>query len=252
MDELGAGIYLLALLLAVVAFVYSSVGLAGGSSYTALLAVTGINYLAIPTISLLLNLFVSTAGSINFIIHRHARPQLILPFLVSSIPMAYLGGSLHLPKIIFLWVLWVSLIFVAIRIYLFDKATLKLALSDTQKIIISVFAGMILGLIAGIVGIGGGVYLVPLIIILGLGSAKEAAACGVIFIFVNSASGLLARIQHQPVDILAYWPLIIAVLIGGISGSYLGARHYSTKSIEKILGLIILLAIILLGKKLVF
>lgn len=252
MDELGLGVYFLALILAIVAFVYSAVGLGGGSSYTALLAIASINYLAIPTISLLLNLFVSIAGSINFIIHRHARPRLILPFLLSSIPMAYLGGSLHLPKVIFLWVLWASLFFVAARIYLFDKVSLRLELSGPQQFIVSILAGMLLGLIAGMVGIGGGVYLVPLILVLGLGTAKEAAACGVIFVFVNSASGLIARIQYQPIDLLAYWPLIVAVLIGGISGSYLGAGRYSAKTIEKILGIIILLAIVLLGKKLIF
>ncbi len=250
MAELGSTIYLLAAVLAVVAFIYSSVGLGGGSSYTALMAIAGVSYLAIPGISLVLNLFVSSVGSYNFIRHRHARPRLVLPFLLSSIPMAYFGGTLQLDKTTFLWVLWISLLFVAARIYLFDQIPLKLDFGKTQKLIISVVAGMLLGLLAGTVGIGGGIYLVPLILLLGLGNAKEAAACGVIFVFVNSVAGLIARFQYQPVNLLEYWPLFVAVLVAGYAGSYLGAQHYQPRTIEKLLGIIILVAIVLLARKL--
>lgn len=93
--------------------------------------------------------------------------------------MSYLGGSLKLPKGVFYGILLISLIIVALRIYLWEEVSLKLDLSKTQKILLSLGAGSVLGMVAGIVGIGGGVYLVPLIIILGLGSEKEAAACGV-------------------------------------------------------------------------
>ncbi len=188
----------------------------GGSSYTALMAIFGINYLAIPMISLTLNLFVTTVGSFNFIREKHGCLGLILPFVVTSIPASYLGGSMKLPKEIFLWVLLVTLITVALRIYVFDTTTLRLDLDRKQQLIMSLFMGSILGLIAGIVGIGGGIYLVPLIIILGLGTQKEAAACGAVFIWVNSASGLAARLQHNPIEIAGYLPLIAVVLVGGI------------------------------------
>ena len=95
----------------VVAFAYSSVGLGGGTSYTALMAIFGFNTLVIPMISLTLNLIVTSAGMFNFIRYRHARLKLILPFLISSIPMAYLGGSLKLPKEAFYWLLLVCLIY---------------------------------------------------------------------------------------------------------------------------------------------
>ena len=251
MEDLGNSIYLLSAILFVVAFAYSSVGLGGGSSYTAWMAIFGVFYLAIPVVSLTLNLIATTIGAFNFIRYHHARWRLIFPFLISSIPMAYVGGSIPLPKSIFLWLLWGSLLFVAIRIYFFDQVKLELELNKQQKLLISIFSGMTLGFIAGVVGIGGGIYLVPLILILGLGTAKEAAACGVIFIWVNSVVGLFARFIHQPVDLREYVPLIVAVIIGSALGSYLGASRYSPRVIEKILGLIILVAIVLLGKTLI-
>lgn len=241
----------LAVLFFIVAFTYSSVGLGGGSSYTALMAIFGVSTLAIPMVSLSLNLFVTTVGSYNFIRNRHARAKLVLPFLISSIPMAYLGGALRLPKDLFYWILLISLVFVAIRIYLWKDMTIKLNIDQKGKIIISFIAGSILGLIAGIVGIGGGIYLVPLIIILGLGTEKEAAACGAIFIWLNSCSGLISRLQYNSIDLTQYTPLIAAVLAGGISGSYMGAFKFAPKTMEKVLGAVILAAIIFLTKKIV-
>ena len=249
MDIIITSPYFLAFLFFIVAFVYSSVGLGGASSYTALMAIFGISSLAIPMVSLSLNLLVTSVGSFNFIRNKHAKIKLILPFLISSIPMAYLGGSLQIPKEIFYWVLLISLIFVAARIYLWQNTTINFKFDKREKIILSLFAGSVLGLIAGIVGIGGGVYLVPLIIILGLGTEKEAAACGAIFIWLNSCSGLLSRLQYNSIDLTNYIPLIIAVVAGGALGSYLGASRFSSKVMEKMLGLVIIVAIIFLTKK---
>ena len=249
MESLGLSLYLLAALFFVVAFVYSSVGLGGGSSYTALMAIFGVNALAIPMVSLMLNVFVTSIASFHFIKHGHTRIRLVLPFLVSSVPMAYLGGALQLPVTIFYWVLLVSLVFVAARIYFWRNTGFNLGLTQGQKIILSLFAGGILGLVAGIAGIGGGIYLVPLIIILGLGSEKEAAACGAIFIWLNSLSGLVARLQYNYIDFLAYLPLIVAVLAGGALGSYMGSARFSPRLMEKILGGIIVLAILFLARK---
>lgn len=235
-----------------VAFVYSSVGLGGGSSFTALMAIMGFSTLAIPMLSLSLNLLVTSIGSLNFIRHKHARIRLILPFLISSIPMAYLGGALQLAPEVFYWALLVSLCLVAARIYLWQETSVKLELTDKAKLAISLLAGAILGFVAGVAGIGGGIYLVPLIIILGLGSPKEAAACGVIFIWINSLFGLLSRLQYNSIDLIQYLPMLGAVLLGGLLGSWLGAAHYSVRFMERILGVIILLAILALGRKLLF
>lgn len=241
--------YILAILFFIVAFTYSSVGLGGGSSYTALMAISGISTLAIPMISLSLNLFVTSIGSYNFIRNKHGNIKLIVPFLISSMPMAYLGGSLKLPKEIFYWVLLMSLVFVAVRIYFWQNTTIKLNIGQKEKIIISLLAGSVLGLVAGIVGIGGGIYLVPLIIILGLGTEKEAATCGAVFIWLNSFSGLLSRLQYNSIDLTNYIPLIVAVLAGGTLGSFMGSFKFSPRVMEKILGSVIIVAIFFLTKK---
>jgi uncharacterized membrane protein YfcA len=249
MDMIMAPPYFMAGLFFIVAFIYSSVGLGGGSSYTALMAIFGMDTTAIPLISLSLNLFVTSVGSYNFIRNKHARIKLIFPFLISSIPMAYLGGALKLPKDIFYWILLISLVLVALRIYVWQNTAVKLKIDQKMRIIISLIIGSVLGLVAGIVGIGGGIYLVPLIIILGLGSEKEAAACGAVFIWLNSLSGLLSRLQFNSIDLTSYIPLIAAVMVGGTFGSFMGSFKFSPKVMEKTLGAIILVAIFFLIKK---
>ena len=248
--DLIPSIYFFAIIFFFVALIYSSVGMGGGSSYTAIMAILSVNILAIPIISLILNLMVTSIGSFNFIRNRHARFKLILPFLLSSIPAAYIGGSFELPAVYFHWILMFSLIFVAARIYLWQNVSFDLQVSSRNKVFISLVSGFLLGLIAGIVGIGGGIYLVPLIIILGLGSEKEAAACGAIFIWLNSASGLSSRLQFNQIDILEYWPLLIAVVIGGSIGSYMGSFRISAKAIDRVLGAVVLIAIGFLSKTL--
>ncbi|WP_126453298.1 TSUP family transporter [Sulfuriflexus mobilis] len=250
--ELLISPWLIAGLFFIIAFIYSSVGLGGGSSYTALMAILGFSTLAIPLVSLSLNLLVTTIGSFNFIRKKHASWPMILPFLLTSMPMAYLGGALNLPKIVFYWLLLVSLLFVAARIYLWRDTSMHLNLSARGKFLVSLLAGSLLGLLAGIVGIGGGIYLVPLIIILGLGSHQQAAACGAIFVWLNSAAGLTSRLQYNAIDLSEYVPLIIAVLLGGGLGSYMGSTRFSSEKMEKVLGLIILVAIGFLGRKLLF
>lgn len=252
MEDLIISPYVLALIFLVISFSYSSVGLGGGSSYTALMALFGVHFVAIPTVSLTLNIFVTTVGSFNYVLKKHARARLIVPFFVSSIPMSYLGGTFRLQKDTFYWILLITLIFVALRIYVWQQTTLKLNIGKAGQIVLSLLSGSVLGLVSGIVGIGGGIYLVPLIIILGLGSEKEAAACGSIFIWVNSLSGLIARLQYHVTELTEFVPLIIAVLIGGTLGSYLGATGLKPATMQKILGAIILVTIFFLARKLFY
>jgi uncharacterized membrane protein YfcA len=134
---------------------------------------------------------------------------------------------------------------------MWKNTTIKLSINRNRKILISLIAGSILGLVAGIVGIGGGIYLVPLIIILGLGTGKEAAACGAIFVWLNSFSGLISRFQYNSINLTDYIPLIVAVVAGGILGSFMGSFKFSPKAMENILGTVIIFAIIFLIRKIV-
>ncbi len=250
MEQLLISPWLLALIFFIVAFLHSSVGLGGGSSYTALLTIFGASYIAIPSVSLTLNILVASLGSYNFIRAGHARWPLILPFLISSIPFAYLGGMLHLPVMAFNWLLLVSLMLVVARIYLPTPTRFNFQFTSRQRVIVSLFSGAILGFIAGAVGIGGGIYLIPLILLLGLGTAKQAAAAGVVFVLVNSVFGMVARFQADRIDITYITPLIVAVVIGGWLGSTLGAQKFRPILIERILGVVIIIAVLLLARKL--
>jgi len=247
--EIISSPYFVAALFFLIAFVCSSVGLGGASFYSASMVILGFNILAIPMVSLLLNLVVSTTANFNFIRNKHTKLTIIFPFLITSIPMSYLGGSLQLSPKIFYWVLLISLSFVAMRFYFWKSPSLKKDIGKNAKLLISLFSGSIFGLIAGIAGIGGGIYMVPLIIILGLGSAKEAAAGGAVLVWLNSMAGLIPRLQHNTVELTAHLPLIFAVLIGGFLGSYLGSSKYSARTMQKTLGIIILVAMVFLIKK---
>ena len=232
------------------AIAYSSVGLGGGTGYTALLAIFGFSMAIIPMVSLTLNLLVTSLASYNFIRQRHASSRLVAPFLLSSIPMAYLGGALQLPKELFFWLLLLCLCFVAVRIYFWKETTFHLNVGGAGKLLISVLVGALLGLVAGITGIGGGIFLVPLIIILGLGTSTQAAACGAIFIWMNSLAGLVSRLQFHDVNWLEYIPLYLGVIAGGALGSFMGSSRLSSTTLEKVLGAIVIVAIVSLLRKL--
>ena len=248
MPDTSTLLFLAAIFLCI-AYCSAAVGLGGGSCYTALLAVSGVLPIAIPLISLMLNLVVTSAGSYQFIRHRHASWKLIAPFLLTSMPMAYLGGSLQLPKTLFYGILFASLTIVVLRIFCYRKTSFGLKLTGWSRITISLISGAVLGFIAGVVGIGGGIYLVPLILIFGLGSEKQAAASGAIFIWLNSITGLIARVQYHSISIEKYFPLIIAVATGGMLGAWLGATSLKPQTMQKILGGIIIVALCLLTQK---
>jgi|TARA_B110000438_G_scaffold111500_1_gene109386 hypothetical protein len=240
---------ILPILFFIIAFIYSSAGLGGASSYTAIMAIMGISYQIIPTTSLALNIVVTFFGTINYWRNGYGKIKLVGPFLITSIPMAYIAGSLNLNELMFQTALLVTLILVVIRIYFFDTFTFSFQLSPIRKWIFIILLGSILGFSAGAIGIGGGIYLVPLIIIFGLGSEKEAAAAGATFIFMNSLVGFIARFKSGTFDLDFILPLICSVAIGGFLGSYYGSKKYDAKTIQKVMGGIIIIAIILLTQK---
>ncbi|NOZ03743.1 MAG: sulfite exporter TauE/SafE family protein [FCB group bacterium] len=241
--------YSLTVLFFFVALLYSSVGLGGGSSYTALMAIFGVHYEIIPTTSLLLNMVVTGIGTVNYRRGGHLRIRLILMFLLTSIPMSYLGGIVSLSKDVFYILLLITLLFVVARIYIWNNLQFHISLTRTKRVIAILFLGGILGFVAGAVGIGGGIYLVPLIIMFGLGSEKEAAGTGTVFIFVNSLTGIIARYQRGAYDFEFALPLIAAVLAGGLIGSHFGALKFKPATIQKTLGFVLIIAIGLLITK---
>ena len=240
--------YILPVLFFVIALIYSSVGLGGGSSYAAIMAIFGISYQIIPTTSLLLNLIVTFFGMINFWKNGYGRFNLVYPFLLTSIPMTFFASSLDLSKETFELFLLVTLILVVIRIYFIKDLKMNIELNWFQKYIFIVLVGSILGFIAGGIGIGGGIYLVPIIIMFRLGTEKEASAAGAMFIWVNSLTGVIARARSGTFDIDFILPLAGSVIIGGIVGSYIGASKFKARTIQKVMGGVIIIAIVFLFK----
>ena len=248
--ELFVSPTLLAIFFFVVSATYSSVGLGGGTSYTALLAIFGAGHRSIPPISLTLNIVVTLMASINFVRGGHLRPSLVAAFVITSAPMAYLGGSLDVDARSFQLILIGLLIVVAARIYLWRRPAIDLPWSTGAKIAVSLFIGAIWGLVSGVVGIGGGIFLVPLIILLGLGDQKEAAATGAVFILLNSTAALSAHAQRHMPPLSDIAPLVFAVIAGGFLGSYLSSEKLEKATIQKILGTIIVIAAVLLSLRL--
>ncbi len=124
---------------------------------------------------------------------------------------------------------------------------MEIKLHPKSQLFVSLLLGAILGFVSGTVGIGGGIYLVPLIILFGLGTEQEAAASGAAFILLNSMAGLVARFQRGAVSLELMLPLVLAVLAGGFLGSRLGAMRFNPLTIQKILGLVVILALLLLS-----
>lgn len=208
-----------------IALLYATVGFGGGSSYIAILAAGGVAYTLIPKISLMCNLLVVSGGCYHYMKEGHFNKKLILPFVLSSIPMAFLGGAFPLTEKTFFILLTVTLSLCGIRIlFLPDR---KVEEVKAPNVPVSVITGAILGLLSGMVGIGGGIFLSPILINMGWARSKDAAAVASMFILLNSVAGLAGQFMKDgsfPETSLLL-PLFAAVIVGGQIGSRIGTHQ---------------------------
>ncbi len=205
-----------------VALFYSIVGFGGGSSYIAILAAVGTPYEMIPKVSLICNIIVVTGGAYHAINQGHFNKKLITPFVLSSAPMAFLGGLVPVSEKTFFILLTSVLILCGLRLLFIKEITLTEV--RPPSVILSIVLGAVLGGISGMVGIGGGIFLSPILINLGFSRSKEAAATASFFILVNSIFSLCGHLikSFEGINFEAYlWPFV-AVFIGGQIGSRLG------------------------------
>jgi uncharacterized protein len=237
-----------------ISFIYSSVGFGGGSSYIAILVLFGISLFAVPPIAQILNIIVAGIAMLSFAKANYLSLRFSLPFL-SSVPFAFLGGTIALPEqrlaLIFILALFAAsaaLLLSGIRGKFQksqenSKAKGSVLLSDIRKIVlIGIPAGAILGVVAGLVGIGGGIWLSPLLILTGMADPKRAAATSSIFIVANSVTGFLGQSVSKPIDFAILAPLALVVLAGGLIGSRLGAFRFDHDKIRIIVGAIVAVA----------
>lgn len=228
------------LLLFMVAFLYSSVGHGGASGYLALMALFTYAPDTMRPTALLLNIFVATTGFIQYYRGGHFRWRLFWPFAVSSIPAAFVGGLIVMDAHLYKIVLGVLLLFSVVRLgglKFDDNAPLK-----KQGLSISLLIGAAIGILSGMIGIGGGIILSPLILLLHWGNMKQTAAVSALFILMNSVSGMAGLVTkgvHFSHDMV--WMIVIAFL-GGLLGSYLGSMKVGSVLLRRTLALVLLVA----------
>ena len=236
--------------LVIAAFCHTSVGLAGGTSYSAILSASGLPILTVTSTSLTLNTIASSIGAINFARFKHLKPSLLLPFLASSAPCAYFGSKIVLPAVWFYIILILTLVLCIVNLLSHLSVESRRQLPRYFIVPISICIGAAIGFISGCMGIGGGIYLVPLIVSLGIASAKQAAACGIVFIWCNSVVGLFSRWESSLLQLENIFIIVIAVILGSAAGSYFGASRFPVKIVKAILVAVLLFALGILSQRL--
>lgn len=234
--------------------IYSSVGFGGGSTYLALLLLWGIPYTVFPVIALSCNIIVVTGNCINYSRAGNLSLKFLTPYLVGSIPLAFFGGSLSLEKGLF-EILLFSILFIAGLLLLINFKTYDDNEENYNKIPfpIAVVIGSILGFISGVVGIGGGIFLSPILFLLKAGYPKHITSTASLFILINSIFGVAGQLTKDMVlnEFLNYWPLFIAVLIGGQIGSFLNIKFLSNKLLALITSFLVIFVAIRMGFRLI-
>lgn len=230
-----------------IALFYSSVGFGGGSSYLAILSLVLTDFYEIRSTALVLNIFVVTIGTIVFIKNNVLKPKLLWPFFVFSIPMAYLGAMVKLSQTVFFLILGSALILAGIFMMLkFVKSQIESQEFSNPK---KFFLGGSIGLLSGISGIGGGIFLSPVLNLLKWQNPRIIASLASVFILVNSIAGLIGlnvagtfRLDYELV-----FKLIIAVVLGGTLGSYLSNKKFNLK----FLGILTAILVFYVGLRLI-
>jgi uncharacterized membrane protein YfcA len=228
------------LLLFLVAFLYSSVGHGGASGYLALMAFFSFAPETMRPTALILNLFVSLTAFIQYYRSGHFRWKLFWPFAIASIPAAYIGGLIVIDAVWYKKILGILLLFPVVRL-----GGVKFSSEKTgkeQSLLASLLIGAVIGLLSGMIGIGGGIILSPVILLLHWANMKQTAAISALFIFVNSLAGLAGvftkGFEYKP-EITG---LIAIAFAGGLAGSYLGAKKFNGIFLKRLLALVLLMA----------
>ena len=239
-------LYLFYILLFVVAMLYSSVGHGGASGYLALMAIYAFSPEVMKPTALILNLFVSLISFLQFYRGEHFKWKIFLPLAIASIPMAFLGGIITMEASMYKQILGTLLFIPVIRFLFF--ANIPDEELKKSNLALSVLIGSLIGFVSGLIGIGGGIILSPILLLLKWTNQKQTAAISALFIFVNSLSGLAGQltkgINFSP-DMLAY---VAVAFAGGLCGAYLGALKFNQNILKNTLALVLMLA----GWKLIF
>jgi uncharacterized protein len=228
--------------LAAAALLYASVGHAGASGYLAVMALSGIEPAVMKPAALVLNLLVATIATVRFSRAGHFSFRILWPFAVGSVPFAFVGGGLQIPGEWYKQAVGVILIASAGRLLLERKRQEDSPLHPAPPVLWAIPLGMLIGLLAGLTGTGGGIFLSPLLLFTGWSGTRESGGVSAAFILLNSAAGLtgnLVSVRILPPEIISW---AVVVVIGGLIGSELGSRRVATASFRKLLAAVLLFA----------
>ena len=238
----------------ITAILYSSIGFGGGSTYLALMLIWDIPFYIFPIIALICNIIVVTGNSINFLRTKNINLNLLTPYLVGSVPFAFFGASISIDKDFFEILLFFILLLAGIFLLLESKSFNRdrFLIKQVSKIF-SIFIGSIIGFISGLVGIGGGIFLSPILFLLKAGYPKHITSTASLFILINSMFGVAGQLTKDIVlnEFLNYWPLFIAVLIGGQIGSFLNIKFLSNKILVLMTSFLVIFVAIRMGLRLI-
>ena len=227
-----------------VAVLYSSVGHGGASGYLACLSLVpgSLAPTQMATTALTLNLLVVGIGLWTFVRAGQLSMRLMGPFVLASVPAALLGGLMPLPLRAYSLLLAAALLLAAVRLLI--RPLQGAAATRPPQWPVAIVSGAVIGWLSGVLGIGGGIFLSPLVLLLGYATPRQAAACSACFIFANSAAGLAGRWFHGAVAFGVWWPLVIAAALGAWIGSRLGAGRFSSTALNRVLAIVLLIAVV--------
>lgn len=232
--------YLFLGLLFLVAFLYSSVGHGGASGYLALMALFNVAPEVMKPTALVLNLFVASVSFIQYYRGGHFKWNIFWPLAIASVPMAYLGGLVHIDGQVYKKILGILLLVPIIRFVFFSNT--KVDQTKQSNIWLSLLIGAVIGLMSGLIGIGGGIILSPVLLLLRWTNMKQTAAISALFIFVNSLSGLAGQFTRGiSFTSEMYWFVAVA-FVGGLCGAYFGALRFKHVILRNLLALVLLIA----------
>ena len=244
---------ILSTLFFVTAILYSSVGFGGGSTYLALMLIWSIPYYIFPIIALSCNIIVVSGNCFNYIKAGNLNFKLLIPYLIGSIPLAFIGGSLPVEKNLF-EILLFSVLTIAGLLLLFKFKSYDDNEENYKQIpiFVSILIGGVLGFISGIVGIGGGIFLSPILFLIRAGKPKHIVTTASLFILINCISGIIGQLTKSVVinEVYNYWYLLVAVFIGGQIGNFLNLKIFPTRILALVTSLLVLFVSARIGFKL--
>ena len=241
---------ILSILFFVTALIYSSVGFGGASTYLALLLLWGVPYHIFPIIALACNIIVVSGNSFNYTRAGNLNLKLLFPYLLGSIPFAFLGGTVQIEKelfeIILFFVLAISGGLLLINFKSYDD---NIENYRTLPIYISVLIGLVLGFVSGIVGIGGGIFLSPILYLFKAAKPKHITTTVSLFILINSIFGIIGQLSKNQnlLELKDFLLLLIAVLIGGQIGNFINLKLLSSKILALITSLLVIFVAVRMG-----